>query len=443
MTETSFRGTVTSVPIRDSEDYCGVFEDSAQPYQVSIEKITGEGEPTFHMLLIDPDSPIMPAPPRMPEWLQENTHVTILIDGSRRRGTLQSTDKGWTFTQRTASDRTTYSLDLVDLPVTWEDRITEGSLELGWQATERAYHVSAVRITGGIPRSFRKSMDHGHKDRSIWLESYLKEAGGLKEQDTYVTVSAKEYANKYSDIQIIPSMSVQTIKQDEHRNPVRAKTRIVALGNYEETIWTKSEKYAPVLRDESSRLMTSMAVERGQREKQGDCENVFVQSYLPDNEKSIVRPPKGCPISRNGELWLLRKNLYGLRRSPYHWYQNIRKILEDMGLSISPHDPCVFYGKLADHLPPIYIGLYVDDFKYFSNSDETEKLFEQRLGSKCVVDFMGEVSWFLGCKYEWESLLDDRLTVSITQMAKTEDLMENHGIEKFIPWDRRTSHATS
>jgi hypothetical protein len=256
-------GTVTSVPIRDSDEYCVTFEDSAQPYQVPIEKITGEGKPTLHMLSIDPDSPITAAPPRMPEWLQENTYVTILTDGARQRGTLQSTDQGWTFTQGTASGRTTYTLDLADLPVMWEDRITEGSLELGWQATERAYHVSAAGITGGIPRSFRISMEPGHKDRSIWLESYLEEAGGLKEQDTYVTLSAKEYATKYSDIQIIPSISVQTIKQDENRNPVSAKTRIVALGKYEETIWTKSEKYAPVLRDESSRLMTSMAVERG------------------------------------------------------------------------------------------------------------------------------------------------------------------------------------
>jgi hypothetical protein len=177
---------------------------------------------------------------------------------------------------------------LADLLVTWEDRITEGSLKLGWQATERAYHVSAAGITGGIPRLLCKSMEHGHEDRSIWLESYLEEAGDLKEQDTYVTISAKEYASKYSDVQIIPSMSVQIIKQDENRNPVQAKTRIVALRNYEETIWTKSEKYAPVLRDESSRLMTSMAVERGQREKQGDCKNAFVQSYLPDDEKIIV-----------------------------------------------------------------------------------------------------------------------------------------------------------
>jgi hypothetical protein len=101
-----------------------------------------------------------------------------------------------------------------------------------------------------------------------------------------------------------------------------------------------------------------------------------------------------------------------------------------MGLAMSPHDPCVFHGVLQEGLPPIYIGLYVDDFKYFSLSDETEKLFETQLGSKCRVDFMGEVSWFLGSKYEWEDLPDGRLTVSITQTAKAEELLENHGMEE-------------
>jgi hypothetical protein len=54
-------------------------------------------------------------------------------------------------------------------------------------------------------------------------------------------------------------MNVQTIKKDERGNPDRAKSRIVALGNYEDRIWEKSEKYAPVLRDENSRAMTTMA----------------------------------------------------------------------------------------------------------------------------------------------------------------------------------------
>ncbi len=100
-----------------------------------------------------------------------------------------------------------------------------------------------------------------------------------------------------------------------------------------------------------------------------------------------------------------------------------------MGLTMSPRDPCVFHGVLQEGLPLIYMGLFVDDFKYFSLSYETEKLSETQLGSKCGVDFMGEVSWFLGSKYEWEDLPDGCLTVSITQTAKAEELLETHGVE--------------
>jgi hypothetical protein len=241
-------------------------------------------------------------------------------------------------------------------------------------------------------------------------------------------ITADEYRAKYSNYQILPTMCVQTVKTDEEGLPVRAKSRIVALGNHEDRIWEKSEKFAPVLRDESARLMTSMAIQMGRKEKQGDCKNAFCQSYLPKGETILLRPPKGAPLGKPGDLWLLHKTLYGLRRSPYHWYQSIKKILLGMGLNMSPHDPCVFYGKLRDDLPPIYLGLYVDEFKYFSLSPEVEALFEQQLSTKCRVDFMGEVSWFLGSKYEWETLPDGRLTVSITQTAKAEDIIDNHGM---------------
>jgi glutathionyl-hydroquinone reductase len=48
-------------------------------------------------------------------------------------------------------------------------------------------------------------------DRQIWIESYLEEAGGLKEQNTYSVLTGKECTEKYSHIQIIRSMSVQTV----------------------------------------------------------------------------------------------------------------------------------------------------------------------------------------------------------------------------------------
>jgi hypothetical protein len=221
--------TILSVPLSDQPDYSVALDDSPEHYLVPIEQITGEGEPVFHMISVEPNSPITASPPRMPEWIQDNTHVTIHHEGRQRRGMLQSTDQGWTFTQRTGSGRTTFTLDMADLPVSWEERLTEGSLELGWQAQARAYHISAKGITNGVPPSFRKSMESGYPDRRLWMESYVEEAMGLKEQDIYVVINTKDYEKNYQDIQVIPTMNVQTIKKDERGDPDQAKSHIVAL----------------------------------------------------------------------------------------------------------------------------------------------------------------------------------------------------------------------
>jgi hypothetical protein len=136
---------------------------------------------------------------------------------------------------------------------------------------------------------------------------------------------------------------------------------IVTHGNQEDRIWEKSNKVAPVKCGESSRIMTSMAVQSGRHEKQGDCKNAFCQSYLPKDGTIILGPPREC---KPGDLRVLNKTLYGLCESPYHWYQSIKKIFLAMGLTMSPHNPCVFFGSFfREDLPPIYIGIYVDDFK--------------------------------------------------------------------------------
>jgi hypothetical protein len=144
-------GKVVSVPLSDQVDYTVVLDESLDHYLVPIDQLTGEGEPVFHMIAIDQEAPVTSGPPRVPEWIQDHTHVTIHHKGRQRRGMLQSTDQGWTFIQRTTSGRVTYTLDMADLPVSLEERLTEGSLELGWQAQARAYHVSAKGITEGVP----------------------------------------------------------------------------------------------------------------------------------------------------------------------------------------------------------------------------------------------------------------------------------------------------
>ncbi len=158
----------------------------------------------------------------------------------------------------------------------------------------------------------------------------------------------------------------------------------MALGNLEEPIWSKSDRFAPVLCQDSLCLLTSLAVEKRRPLLQGDCKNMFCHGILPPEETTIVRPPSGDPDADPQEYWLLLKTLYGLRRSPRHWYDKINATLISIGLKPSLEDPCLFSPgfiwdpsdpSLANSTSPLMLGLYVDDFLYFSEDPSVEALF--------------------------------------------------------------------
>ena len=80
-----------------------------------------------------------------------------------------------------------------------------------------------------------------------------------------------------------------------------------------------------------------------------------------------------------------------------------------MGLKSNPYDPCVYSGCICDPddpaapelSTPLTLGLYVDDFIYFSCDDEVEARFQRILSRLIKVEFMGVVEWFLGTHFSW------------------------------------------
>jgi hypothetical protein len=133
-----------------------------------------------------------------------------------------------------------------------------------------------------------------------------------------------------------------TIKKDENLLPLQAKSRIVVLGNHEDHIWSRLDRFAPLLRGVSLHFLISLAVGKRHPLCQGDCKNAFCQGILPPDKITIVRPPAGDPETNPNEYWLLQKTLYGLRCSPRHWYDKINRILKFIGLEPSLEDPCLF-----------------------------------------------------------------------------------------------------
>jgi hypothetical protein len=99
-----------------------------------------------------------------------------------------------------------------------------------------------------------------------------------------------------------------------------------------------------------------------------------------------------------------------------------------MGLKNSPNSPCLFVGSLVPGEPPIYVGIYVDDIIYFSPSDVVESKFETLLSSIGNVDFMGQVTHFLGIEFTWMTLPNGHLNVSLTQQSFIDTLLDNLGI---------------
>eukprot|EP00957_Ditylum_brightwellii_P158081 12033034-Ditylum_brightwellii.AAC.1 len=73
-----------------------------------------------------------------------------------------------------------------------------------------------------------------------------------------------------------------------------------------------------------------------------------------------------------------------------------------MGIHPCAHAPCIFTGTLFEDELLIYIGLYVNNFIYFSPSPKVEQEFEQRLKNekKMLVDFLGTPTHFLGMRFE-------------------------------------------
>jgi len=99
-----------------------------------------------------------------------------------------------------------------------------------------------------------------------------------------------------------------------------------------------------------------------------------------------------------------------------------------MGLRQSTTFPCIFIGQLIEGGPSIYVGIYVDDTIYFSPSDKVEKQFKSVLCSIGDVDFMGQVTHFLGIAFTWKELPNGHLGVSLTQQSFIESLLSSLNI---------------
>ncbi len=394
--------------------------------------------------------------PRTPIWMQPEAETKVMLehDGERHLGYLRQDAGGWCFQQDAIDDEDdednendtkviVMNIPLPNLLLNWKDRLIEGTLEIGWgehDSDERHYleqiigsgrHVSARNLQSPCPGFLGKAMrDPSHPDYQTWLDSYKEEFDGLNRMGTYRIIKWAEV--KKLGVMPIPTMNVLSVKPDATGAPLRAKSRTVVLGNQEQRCWEKNDVYAPVVAKAGARALVAYGVHKGRVVKQLDAKNAFCQPEIPKDETVVVTPPKGCPFSEPGDYWLLLKTLYGLRRSPRHWFKLFSGKLIELGFKPCGNEPCLFVGT-APNGGKVYLAAYVDDGIYFGENDEAEAWFESKLKDMISVDFMGPVSWYLGVYYEWGRTSDGRLTVHLSQEAMVNKILEQEKLVDSTP----------
>ena len=177
----------------------------------------------------------------------------------------------WDFVIRDRDGNDVVMVPIANIAYSWKHRLQKNNFELGWQDNIACQvggigkHVSAELLQDPLaPSNLKKGLTTTNKDHKIWGDAYDEEYNGLKDLDTFTKISKVEYqrlSKVYGDeAAAIPTMNVFTVKKDKENNPIEAKSRIIVLGNYEKRIWSREDRYAPVLLAASSRLLTSMAV---------------------------------------------------------------------------------------------------------------------------------------------------------------------------------------
>jgi hypothetical protein len=122
-----------------------------------------------------------------------------------------------------------------------------------------------------------------HPDREVWLQSYYEEKCGIESLGTCRKISLGKYRaiREKGASKAIPTMCILTIKKDENLLPLHAKTLIVVLGNHKNRVWSKSDRYAPVLCGDSLWFLVSLAVEKRCPLQQGDLQKCILSGNSP------------------------------------------------------------------------------------------------------------------------------------------------------------------
>ena len=273
-----------------------------------------------------------------------------------------------------------------------------------------ATSLALLSLSCSEPRNFTEAMRN--TDSTTWRTSMDAEMKSQLDCGTFEIVP-KAPGRKY-----IPLQWIYKVKQNEHGEPCRAKSRLVARGDRCQEGVHYTETFAPVVHFASTRSFLSTCCQEGWEVHQMDVNTAFLYADL-DRDDIFFSMPPGYQVTSpdgtkaDGEYCLrAKKALYGLPQAPRLWNNTLKQWFLKQGFVQCKKDPCVY--RLKTDLGEINLIVYVDDIAFAGSNPEMIAAFKRELSSRFDMKDLGLMRWFLGMHIEQDIV---NRTLKITQGA--------------------------
>lgn len=252
-----------------------------------------------------------------------------------------------------------------------------------------------------------------------WQRAMAEEYSALVQQGTWTLVPLPPQAP------IIGCKWIFKIKRHSDGSVARYKARLVAQGYQQTDGIDYNETFSPVVKQQTIRIVLSLAVTFDWTVKQLDVSNAFLHGTL--HEQVYLKQPQGyvSPQFPN-HACQLHKALYGLKQAPRAWYDMLSKSLVKQGFQNSLADSSLFV--LSHQSDLVYVLVYVDDILITGNNSQLVDHIIKGLGSDFALKDLGVLHYFLGIE-----VLHTPSGMMLSQAKYAKDLLIKAGMDDCRP----------
>ena len=245
-----------------------------------------------------------------------------------------------------------------------------------------------------VPRSYYDIK--GRPDEDAWYGATDKELTKLFDMGTFEIAEASSVPK---GTKIMDTVFSFKRKEDSEGRLKELRCRINADGRQQEN-GSCGDTFAPTSKFSCIRTICALAAQEGLTLYQFDIKGAFLMSSCKEdiyiNLPGRYRLPKGKVLK-------LKKYIYGLRQSAFHWHQLFAKWLTNYGFENIDSDGVTWVKTDTNgsgSSSKLLLTVHVDDGLAACNDHEMYKTFLDALSKDFDLSDSGELTWLLGCKVE-------------------------------------------